>query len=84
MRQLREKGASAFFMQDGDSALNLKIRAFVVEGVRYGGTATHRVTSGPRGPRLPSATKKVRSATPTAFRDFLLSIARSVPAARAA
>lgn len=52
----------------------------VLNGLRSGGTATHRVTSGPRGPQLPSAHAKMRRRTPIAFRDFLLSIARTATA----
>lgn len=50
----------------------------VLAGMRYGGIATHRVTSGPRGPSLPSASKKRRTLTPPAFAEWLLSLAASV------
>jgi hypothetical protein len=49
----------------------------ILSGLRTGGRPTHRITSGPRGPRLPTATKRVRIHTPPAFRDFLLAIARA-------
>lgn len=48
----------------------------VVCGIRGGGVATHRVTSGPRGPRLPTATKLKRRCTPQPFADWLVSLAR--------
>lgn len=47
----------------------------VVAGLRDGGVATRRVTSGPRGPQLKSATKEVRRRTPLDFAVFLLDIA---------
>lgn len=47
----------------------------VVAGIRTGGVATHRVTSGPRGPRLPSATHLKRRLTPPAFAEWLVSLA---------
>lgn len=54
----------------------------VVRGIRTGGTPTHRMTNGPRGPSaradLIRANNKLRSRTPLAFRDWLLDIARSV------
>lgn len=52
----------------------------VVPGIREGGKATHRVTSGPRGPQLPSATKKARAATPIAFARWLVSLATAAKA----
>ncbi len=53
-------------------------RELVAAGLRTGGTATHRVTSGPRGSQLPTAHATLRSRTPLALRDWLLSLARSV------
>ncbi len=50
----------------------------IVSNIRTGGVPTHRVTSGPRGPQLPSASKARRIHTPPAFVDFLISIAQSV------
>lgn len=50
----------------------------VLAGIRTGGKATHRVTSGPRGPQLPSATKRARTLTPPLFAEWLVSLARSV------
>lgn len=46
-------------------------------GMRYGGTATHRVTSGPRGPVLPSASALRRRLTPPAFAEWLVELAAS-------
>ena len=51
---------------------------WLVANLRTGGTATHRVTSGPRGKRLPSASAAKRIKTPPAFADFLIAIAQSV------
>lgn len=51
--------------------------ALVERGIRTGGTPTHRITSGPRGPQLPSATKKVARRTPLAFAAWLLELAAS-------
>jgi hypothetical protein len=52
-------------------------RDAVARGLRTGGVATHRVTSGPGGPQLPSATKKKRAATPPAFAEWLIALASS-------
>lgn len=49
----------------------------VAGGLRTGGVATHRVTSGPRGPRLPTATKERRRMSPPLFAEWLVSLARS-------
>ncbi len=49
----------------------------VVDGLRTGGVATHRVTSGPRGPQLPTATKLKRIHTPPLFAEYLVRLARS-------
>lgn len=46
----------------------------VLAGVRTGGTPTHRVTSGPRGPQLPTATKLGRRLTPPAFAQWLVDL----------
>lgn len=51
---------------------------FVRARFRSGGRPTHRVTSGPGGSQLPSAHRKLRSATPPAFADFLIAIASRV------
>lgn len=48
----------------------------VMHGMRYGGTATHRVTSGPRGSRLPSAGGKRVRLTPLALAEWFVSLAR--------
>lgn len=56
----------------------------VVPCIRTGGVATHRVTSGPRGPTLPSASKKRRIHSPPAFAEWLVSLAAMVPQRRAA
>jgi hypothetical protein len=51
---------------------------YVVDrGIRTGGTPTHRITSGPNGPKLPSVDKRARSATPPAFASWLVSLAQS-------
>lgn len=50
----------------------------VLAGLRTGGTPTHRVTSGPRGPVLPSAHAAMRRRTPIAFAEWLISLASSV------
>lgn len=42
---------------------------------RSGGIATRRVTSGPRGPQLPTATKRARTVTPTLFAQALVALA---------
>lgn len=47
----------------------------VVDGIRTGGKATHRVTSGPRGPQLLSAHAAMRLRTPEAFALWLLELA---------
>jgi hypothetical protein len=52
-------------------------RRTVEAGIRTGGTATHRVTSGPRGPRLPSATKSKRIHSPPEFAEWLVELTRS-------
>lgn len=49
--------------------------AAIVSGIRRGGRPTHRVTSGPRGPRLPSATKIKRRLTPPALAHWLVELA---------
>lgn len=49
----------------------------VVAGIRVGGTVTHRVTSGPRGPVLPTATKLKRRLTPPDFAAWLVKLART-------
>ncbi len=46
-------------------------------GIRTGGVATRRVTSGPRGPKLPSASRRARTVTPSAFAEWLLDLAAS-------
>lgn len=56
----------------------------VVPGIRTGGTATHRVTSGPRGPQLPTATKKKRIHTPPAFARWLVELAQAAEASHVA
>lgn len=48
----------------------------VLAGMRTGGVATHRVTSGPRGPRLPSANKRIASLTTPAFAAWMVELAR--------
>ncbi len=53
-------------------------------GMRPGGTATHRVTSGPRMTALPSATKKARLLTPPSFAAWLVSLAAASARAVAA
>jgi hypothetical protein len=50
----------------------------VVDGLRTGGAPTHRVTSGPRGPKLPTAHKTMASATPFEFAVWLCSLANAV------
>ena len=50
----------------------------VVDGIRVGGRATHRVTSGPRMATLPSASRKVRTLTPPAFAAWLVELASQV------
>lgn len=47
-------------------------------GMRTGGEPTHRVTSGPRGPQLPTAHKTLASATPRDFAVWLCSLANEV------
>lgn len=49
--------------------------SFVVSGIRTGGVATHRITSGPGGSKLPSCTKKKAARSPVAFAEWLISIA---------
>jgi hypothetical protein len=49
-------------------------------GMRSGGVATHRVTSGPRGPRLPSADKRIAALTPPEFARWLIDLARNASA----
>ena len=49
-----------------------------------GGKPTHRVTSGPRGPTLPSASAKVRRATPPAFAEWLIDLVGELPNAQEA
>lgn len=48
----------------------------VLAGLRTGGVATHRVTSGPGCDRLPSANKIVARLSPPAFASWLVSLAR--------
>lgn len=50
--------------------------ARVRAGIRIGGVPTHRVTSGPRGSRLPSLSKVRVHLTPQAFAGWLVSLAR--------
>lgn len=50
----------------------------VRQGIRAGGKATHRVTSGDRGPTLPTATKRKRALTPEPFARWLVELASSV------
>ena len=59
-------------------------RPLVYSGIRTGGKPTHRVTSGPRGPQLPTAHKSLRSRTPPAFASWLLDLAALAGKARAA
>lgn len=47
----------------------------ILRGLRVGGTPTHRVTSGPRGPKLPSASRKARTLTPPTFASWLVELA---------
>ena len=61
----------------------------LARGIRSGGEPpTHRMTNGPRGPSartdLIRASNEMRSRTPVAFRDWLLSLARAASKARAA
>lgn len=51
--------------------------ALVRAGIRRGGTATHRVTNGSRGQKLPRVTAFEARATPRAFAEWLLFLARS-------
>lgn len=44
-------------------------------GIRSGGKPTHRITSGPRGPVLPSCSAKVASRSPLAFAHWLVELA---------
>lgn len=47
-------------------------------GLRFGGTATHKVTNGPRGNQaLPRATAFQIRVTPPAFRDWLIELSRA-------
>lgn len=48
----------------------------VVAGIQTGGKATHRVTSGPRGPQLPSLNKTKVHLTPWRFASWLVSLAQ--------
>lgn len=50
----------------------------VISGLRRGGAATHRVTSGPRGPQLPTASHIKRRLTPPAFARWLVELAATV------
>lgn len=50
-------------------------RGIVESGIRRGGVATHRVTSGPRGPQLPTAHRALGSRSPIAFAEWLVSLA---------
>jgi hypothetical protein len=60
-------------------------RSLVLRGIRTGGRPTHRVTSGPRGPQLPTAHKSLRSRTPVAFAEWLVELAaQAAPIARSA
>lgn len=58
--------------------------ALVNAGIRTGGIATHRVTSGPRGPQLPPATKAKRIHSPVSFAEWLVDLARAAGATRRA
>lgn len=53
-------------------------RHVVMRGIRTGGTPTHRITSGPNGPQLPSADKPIAARTPPAFAEWLVSLAKAV------
>lgn len=55
----------------------------VTAGIRTGGRATHRVTSGPRGPQLPCAHAALRRRTPEAFARWLIELAASARLTRA-
>ncbi|HMJ55681.1 MAG TPA: hypothetical protein VK540_26580 [Polyangiaceae bacterium] len=52
--------------------------SLVLAGIRTGGVATHRVTSGPRGPQFPTATNVKRRLSPPAFAEWLVELARTV------
>lgn len=53
-------------------------RELVEQGIRTGGTETHRVTNGSRGKTyLPRATAFENRLTPPAFRDWLIELARA-------
>lgn len=52
--------------------------ALVRAGIRTGGKPTHRVTSGPRGPKLPSLDKGLVSLSPWRFAAWLVRLARAV------
>lgn len=56
----------------------------VLAGIRTGGRPTHRVTSGPRGPQLPSLSKTKVHLTPWRFAVWLVSLARATRRADAA
>src|SRR6185436_5854953 len=45
---------------------------------RTGGVPTHRITSGPRGPSLPSASRRAARLSPPAFARWLVEAASSV------
>jgi hypothetical protein len=47
----------------------------VIEGIRTGGSATKRITNGPRGPQLKRATSKEASRSPPEFAAWLVSLA---------
>lgn len=46
-------------------------------GIRTGGEPTHRITSGPRGPELPSASRQMAIHSPPDFAGWLVSLARA-------
>jgi hypothetical protein len=50
----------------------------VLDGMRTGGIPTHRITSGPRGPKLPSASRKIAAHSPPLFAAWLVDIASQV------
>lgn len=56
----------------------------VVDGIRSGGTPTHRITSGPRYHERPSASRRLRRLTPPAFAAWLVELAASARRSEAA
>ena len=56
----------------------------VERGIRTGGVPTHIVTRGPRCADLPVAHSRMKSASPRLFAEWLVSLAATVPARRAA